>query len=117
LQDINLYGDLMHIQEFQEMMNQLYFKRDSRRGLEDTLNWLEDELGELKEALNGTDKEATEKEFADVIAWLASLANIAGIDLEKAAVNKYNNKCPKCQQSPCQCTFIKAKPNASALNP
>ena len=51
------------------------------------------------------DKEASEKEFADVIAWLASLANITGIDLEKAAVNKYSDKCPKCQQSPCHCTF------------
>ena len=28
-----------------------------------------------------------------------------GIDLEKAAINKYNNKCPKCRNSPCQCTF------------
>ena len=64
-----------------------------------------DELEELKEALKGTDKEATEKEFADVIAWLASLANITGIDLEKAAINKYSNKCPKCQKSPCQCPF------------
>jgi len=53
----------------------------------------------------GTDEAATEKEFADVIAWLASLANIMGIDLEKASINKYNYKCPKCQKSPCQCTF------------
>ena len=59
----------------------------------------------LYEALEEGDKEAAEKEFADVIAWLASLANITGIDLEKAAVNKYSNKCPKCQQSPCHCTF------------
>jgi hypothetical protein len=45
------------------------------------------------------------KEFADVIAWLASLANITGIDLETAAITKYNYKCPKCGSSPCQCTF------------
>jgi NTP pyrophosphatase (non-canonical NTP hydrolase) len=66
---------------------------------------LVDEVAELGEELKGIDKEATEKELADVIAWLASLANILGIDLEKAALNKYNNKCPKCQSSPCQCTF------------
>ena len=95
----------MHIREFQEMMRRLYFHRDSKRGVEGTYNWLKDELEELWEALEGNDREAAEKEFADVIAWLASLANITGIDLEKAAINKYNDKCPKCQQSPCQCTF------------
>jgi NTP pyrophosphatase (non-canonical NTP hydrolase) len=96
----------MHIYEFQEMMRRLYFKRDSERGVNETYNWLVDEVAELGEELKkGTDKEATEKEFADVIAWLASLANIMGIDLEKTAINKYNYKCPKCQQSPCQCTF------------
>jgi NTP pyrophosphatase (non-canonical NTP hydrolase) len=96
----------MHIYEFQEMMRHLYFKRDSERGVNGTYNWLVDEIEELGEELKkGTNREATEKEFADVIAWLASLANITGIDLEKAAINKYKNKCPKCQRSPCQCTF------------
>jgi len=95
----------MHIHEFQKMMRCLYFHRDSERGVKVTYDWLADELEELGEALKGTDKEATEKEFADVIAWLASLANITGIDLERAAINKYSGKCPKCQQSPCQCTF------------
>ena len=87
------------------MMRRLYFHRDSERGVKGTFDWLVDELGELGEALKGNDREATEREFADVIAWLASLANITGIDLERAASNKYSGKCPKCQQSPCQCTF------------
>jgi NTP pyrophosphatase (non-canonical NTP hydrolase) len=95
----------MHIIEFQEMMKYLYLHRDSERGMKGTYEWLVDEIRELGEALEGTDKEATEKEFADVIAWLSSLANLANIDLEKAALNKYPHKCPKCQQAPCQCTF------------
>ena len=95
----------MHIREFQEMMRQLYFHRDSERGVKGTLDWLGDEVGELREALEKGDRKETEKEFADVIAWLASLANITGIDLEKAAIDKYPSKCPKCQQTPCQCTF------------
>jgi NTP pyrophosphatase (non-canonical NTP hydrolase) len=95
----------MQIHEFQEMMKRLYFERDSARGTQGTFKWLVDEVTELGEELKGIDREAMEKEFADVIAWLASLANITGIDLEKAALNKYNNKCPKCQGSPCQCTF------------
>ena len=95
----------VHIREFQKMMRLLYFHRDSERGVERTYDWLVDELEELAKALEGNDNEAIEKEFADVIAWLASLANITGIDLESAAIKKYNGKCPKCKESPCQCTF------------
>jgi NTP pyrophosphatase (non-canonical NTP hydrolase) len=107
----------LEIREFQEMMKRLYFERDVERGVDATFNWLKDELAELGEALKGADKEALEKEFADVIAWLASLANITNVDLEKAATAKYNYKCPKCQSAPCQCKFIKAKRAASAPNP
>ena len=95
----------MHIHEFQEMMRQLYFHRDAKRGIKGTFDWLVDEVEELREALEKDDKKETEKEFADVIAWLASLANITDIDLEKAALGKYPGKCPKCQHAPCQCTF------------
>jgi NTP pyrophosphatase (non-canonical NTP hydrolase) len=95
----------MHIQEFQEMMRRIYFHRDSQRGTKGTYNWLLDEVKELGEALEADDKKALENEFADVIAWLASLANLTNTDLEKVALNKYGNKCPKCRKSPCQCTF------------
>ena len=95
----------MHIHDFQEMMRRIYFHRDSKRGAKGTYDWLVDEVKELGEALKIADKEALEDEFADVIAWLASLANISDIDLEKAAINKYDNECPKCEHAPCQCTF------------
>jgi len=95
----------MHIHEFQEMMRRIYFHRDSKRGIVGTYRWLLDEVKELGEALKANDKKALENEFADVIAWLASLANITSINLEKAALNKYDNKCPKCKRSPCQCAF------------
>jgi len=96
------------------MMKYLYIESDKERGVEATFKWLSDELQELKEALNNENKTALEKEFADVLAWLASLANITDVDLEKAALEKYNHKCPKCQQAPCTCKFIKIKTNASA---
>lgn len=57
------------------MMRCLYFHRDSKRGVGGTYSWLVDELRELGEALGRNDKEAVEEEFADVIAWLASLSN------------------------------------------
>lgn len=93
----------MHIREFQEMMKHLYFHRDSERGIAGTYDWLVDEVKELGDALNAADKEELQREFADVVAWLASLANVTGVDLERAAVAKYNHKCPKCGHSPCEC--------------
>jgi NTP pyrophosphatase (non-canonical NTP hydrolase) len=95
----------MHIDEFQNMMKRIYFHRDSERGTAGTLNWLVDEVEELREALNENNTEAIENEFADVLAWLASLANVVNIDLEKAALSKYDNRCPKCGRSPCECPF------------
>ncbi len=85
----------MRICEFQEMMKTLYFQRDSKRGIRGTYKWLVDEVQELGKELKGNDWVATEKEFADVLAWLSSLANLLGINLEKAALNKYPHKCPK----------------------
>jgi NTP pyrophosphatase (non-canonical NTP hydrolase) len=93
----------MHITEFQQMMKDLYLQRDTQRGTQGTYQWLVDEVQELGEALQDTDKQATEKEFADVLAWLASLASLMDIDLEQAALSKYPHKCPKCNQLPCQC--------------
>lgn len=98
-------GLSMHVREFQEMMRRLYFQRDSERGIQETYDWLKDELDELREAIEKGDSADREKEFADVFAWLASLANIARIDLEEATLKKYNDICPKCKKSPCQCTF------------
>jgi len=95
----------VHICEFQKMMRCIFFHRDSKRGVTGTYDWLVDEVKELGEALKADDKKALEDEFADVIAWLASLANVTNVDLEKAALNKYDNKCPKCGHSPCRCTL------------
>jgi len=87
------------------MMKRLYIHRDAKRGVKGTYKWLMDEVEEVGEALKEGDIEVAEQEFADVIAWLASLANITGIDLEKAAIDKYSGKCPKCQKAPCECEF------------
>lgn len=85
------------------MMRRIYFHRDSQRGDVGTYKWLMREVEELGASLGGNDKKALEDEFADVFAWLASLANIVNVNLEKAATTKYNDKCPKCQNTPCKC--------------
>jgi len=63
----------MHIKEFQELIRELYFHRDEKRGLEKTFMWFSEEVGELAEALRKNDREAMEEEFADVLAWLREL--------------------------------------------
>ena len=104
----------MHISEFQDVMRRLYFRRDSKRGAKRTYDWLVDETRELGDALKGGDKEELASEFADVIAWLASLANVVNVDLEDAALAKYDIKCPKCRHLPCQCTFRAGPTDVSA---
>ncbi|MDQ3991140.1 MAG: pyrophosphohydrolase, partial [Actinomycetota bacterium] len=37
-------------------------------------------------------------------AWLTSLANLLGVDLEAAAA-RYMDGCPKCGEIPCVCAF------------
>ncbi|MGB9135368.1 MAG: MazG nucleotide pyrophosphohydrolase domain-containing protein [Candidatus Bathyarchaeia archaeon] len=91
------------------MMCHIYFKRDVERGADGTLKWLKEEVEELGEAMKGSDKRALEDEFADVLAWLASLANVLQVDLEEATLRKYDNKCPRCRSSLCKCAFKGAK--------
>jgi len=93
----------MFIREFQNMMRRIYFHRDSERGAVGTYNWLVEEVNELGEAMKKDGEKALRDEFADVLAWLASLANVVNVDLESAALQKYNGKCPKCSQTPCNC--------------
>jgi NTP pyrophosphatase (non-canonical NTP hydrolase) len=87
----------------QTMIRQLYGTKDAARGDAATFLWLTEEFGELATALrSGTDDELA-LEMADVLAWLATLANIRGIDLEAAVRKKYGNTCPGCATSPCVC--------------
>ena len=93
----------MHLREAQAMMRQIYYHKDSRRGARKTWEWLLEEVRELGEAIESGDKAGMEAEFADVLAWLASLANVVGIDLEEAFLRKYPGRCPKCGRAVCRC--------------
>lgn len=90
--------------EFQKLIEDIYFAKDKGRGLHASYMWFAEEVGELTRALRrGDDRDNLEEEFADVLAWLATLASIAGIDLEAAALKKYSAGCPYCHASPCTC--------------
>lgn len=93
----------MQIREFQRLMKEVYYKRDSKRGKEKTMLWLVEEVGELAKAMRKSSKKEIEEEVADVLAWLASLANLLEIDLEKAVCENYPNACKYCGKKPCEC--------------
>jgi NTP pyrophosphatase (non-canonical NTP hydrolase) len=87
----------------QQVIAEMYGAKDQQRGVEGTFMWLMEEVGELSAALRGGSREEQAQEFADVLAWLATIANVAGIDLDAAVQAKYGPGCPGCGQTPCVC--------------
>jgi len=85
------------LRDFQAHIRDKYDATDRQRGTPGTFMWLVEEIGELATALHksageggstsGDDDPAGE--FADVLAWLCTLANINDIDLEQAVRDKY----------------------------
>ena len=74
----------MQISEFQDIISRKYEKRDRERGIPGTFMWFVEEVGELATALASNDQANRVEEFADVLAWLCTLANISDVDLEEA---------------------------------
>ena len=91
--------DLAHLQD---VIERTYGERDRERGVPSTVAWLAEELGELAQAVRKGTSAQREHEFGDVVAWVASLANQVGVDLDRA-VERYAAGCPKCAASPCEC--------------
>jgi NTP pyrophosphatase (non-canonical NTP hydrolase) len=92
----------MELQALQGLMRDLYQDRDVARGVDATFRWLTEEVGELARAIRKGDRADLTHEVGDVLAWLASLANLIGVDLEEAA-GRYADGCPKCGSTPCRC--------------
>ncbi|MEM4496287.1 MAG: MazG nucleotide pyrophosphohydrolase domain-containing protein [Archaeoglobaceae archaeon] len=91
----------MHLREFQEMIASIYKKRDLERGAEKTMLWIVEEVGELAEAVRKGSNIG--EEIADVLAWIVSLANLYGIDIESEAIKKYPGYCIRCGKKVCEC--------------
>lgn len=91
------------LSDLQRLIREMYSSKDEARGIDGTFMWLMEEIGELAAALRQGPKEELAKEFADVLAWLATIANVAGVDLEQAVLAKYGGGCPGCGQRVCAC--------------
>ena len=93
----------MEISEFQRRIERQFLERDRARGVMGTFAWFVEEVGELAAELREEGSpEALAAEFADVFAWLASLASLKGVELDRAA-EKYARGCPRCSGEPCTC--------------
>jgi len=93
----------MSIREFQDRIEAIYGAKDAARGTAGTFMWFTEEVGELSRALRRGRRRELEAEFADVLAWLATLASLHGVDLAGAAARKYGAGCPRCHATPCAC--------------
>ena len=84
----------MQIRDFQQQIDRMYSEKDRARGAAKTFLWLTEEFGELASAIAGDDQKNKEEEFADVFAWLCSIANVEGVDIQQAVIDKYIKQRP-----------------------
>ncbi|MEN6459608.1 MAG: MazG nucleotide pyrophosphohydrolase domain-containing protein [Thermoguttaceae bacterium] len=89
--------------EFQQLIRRMYMEKDVARGIDGTFMWFMEEVGELASSLRSGTHEERSAEFADVLAWLATIANVAGVDLGAAVMQKYGSGCPGCGRLVCTC--------------
>ncbi|MDM8006254.1 MAG: MazG nucleotide pyrophosphohydrolase domain-containing protein [Phycisphaerae bacterium] len=94
----------MDLRDFQQLIDKMYSHKDRERGSAGTFLWMMEEIGELAQAIGeGSDRQTKAAEFADVMAWLVTLANVEGVDLSEALHNKYGQGCPGCGKMVCSC--------------
>jgi len=89
--------------EFQKLIEDIYYPKDAARGVPGTLLWFLEEVGELVRAVRRGERGNLQEEFADVYAWLCTLASLHQLDLEALAMAKYREGCPRCKAIPCAC--------------
>ena len=94
----------MTLAELQDVIERTYGARDRSRGVPASVAWIAEEVGELAQAVRKGTPEQQRHEFADVLAWVASLANQLGIDLTEA-IQRYAHGCPRCGAVPCACAM------------
>lgn len=99
-------ADSFSLRDFQTLIDRMYSRKDEARGVDGTFMWLMEEVGELAAALRDRDRHSHQElaaEFADVLAWLLTIANVSGIDLQQAVLDKYGDGCPGCGEMVCTC--------------
>ena len=81
----------MDLSKLQQIVKNRYYATDSARGIYHTALWFHEEVGELSSAIASGDKQNAKEEFADVLMWLMTLANLMEIDMEEAVTAYLND--------------------------
>lgn len=92
----------METRDLQAIIEATYGAQDRARGLPASVAWLTEEVGELAQAIRKGTRDDQLHELGDVVAWVASIANQLGLDLDEA-LERYRTGCPRCGASPCTC--------------
>jgi NTP pyrophosphatase (non-canonical NTP hydrolase) len=92
----------VELADLQQRIEATFGARDRARGVDGTFRWWVEEVGEVAKALRSGDPADLQHELGDALAWLVSVANVAGVDLERAAA-RFADGCPRCHQTPCTC--------------
>jgi NTP pyrophosphatase (non-canonical NTP hydrolase) len=92
----------LSLRRLQAGIEATFGERDRARGVDGTFRWFVEEVGEVAKALRKREPADLEHEIGDALAWLTSVANLVGVDLERAA-SRFAAGCPRCGQSPCRC--------------
>lgn len=100
-------------------LNGLYGEKNRQRGIENVINRLFKEVSELLSLQMGISR-ATDSlgkieedfalELADTLAWTIAVANLLGIDIEKATLDRFGQGCWNCHQNPCICGNFNIEP-------
>ena len=91
--------------DFQQLIRNMYLEKDLARGVDGTFMWFMEEVGELAAALRDGSHDDKMEEFADVMAWLTTMANVVGVDLSDAVTRKYGSGCSSCGHFVCTCSL------------
>jgi NTP pyrophosphatase (non-canonical NTP hydrolase) len=89
LSTLNLFH--MELTTLQNIVKDRYYQTDKSRGIYHTALWFHEEVGELSSAIASGDQQNAKEEFADVLMWLLTLANLMDINMEEAVEVYLNN--------------------------
>ena len=94
---VHVSDDSAHItiHDFQQLIRQMYLEKDVARGVDGTFMWLMEEVGELAAALREGTHDELAAEFADVLAWLTTIANVKGVDLGRRGTQEVRLRVPR----------------------
>jgi len=102
------------VQQWVTHMDVVYGNINRNNGIFFAICRLQEEIGEAKAAHHFDDVANSSvtlsmrrlniaREFADVLAWIFSIASMLDLDLDTTILEQYGGKCYRCGERPCDC--------------